>query len=278
MTFPTKNTQGDPLTPVDVLVQLMDGPAEEVRLVSKKPGKGGAIVSETRKFRIHLLTQGQQVDALIAARKFATENGESGEQGPLFRERQAIEVVARALHAAKAHPKPGGGEGEYFPRAYTNTAHLLQSLYGSDLSYLLNVYEKLNAMYSPLLDLDDAEIEEWASRLSGPGEFGGAFFLGRLDSSHWPGLLLSFAETIRSQSLELGRPLRDWTDLLESSESSNETSSDGTTSPSGLRNRSTAASEAGESSSVETADGMTAPETLDDAKAQAKAKLRKQDK
>jgi len=50
MTFPTKNTQGDPLTPVDVLVQLMDGPAEEVRLVSKKPGKGGAIVSETASF------------------------------------------------------------------------------------------------------------------------------------------------------------------------------------------------------------------------------------
>lgn len=183
------------------------------------------------KLRVRMLRSEETIACLKAAQAYAKQNGEiSTEYGDIYKESQAAELIAKSL----CRPEPrtmvegsrstGMREGvQYYPQLFTSSAQLRASFTENEIAACLNAYEVVKAKYRCTDSFEPAEIDKWAARLS--DTLLGPLWLSRLDSAHWPALLMSLASRVTSLSESLGLPL---SSSETSSESSPETSGSGT--------------------------------------------------
>lgn len=178
--------------------------------------------------RVQLLSVEENHAALIAAQLYAKERGEvSKDYGDVYKEAQAVELLARALRRVKVEERRDGTE--WYPALFVNAQQLRQSFTEPEMAQCLNMYELVKAKFGAIEAFDVEAIDTWIARLAEPLK--GAYFLGHLDSSHWPMLILQLARRARDLSDLLGLTPSDSPD---SSESDQESSEEATTSFSGL--------------------------------------------
>ena len=215
--------------------------------------------------RMRLLREEETIDCLREAQAYAKANAEIPAQyGDIYREAQAVAVIARTL----CHSKPrrmvgasGAQDGpEYYPQLFTSSAQLRASFMSDEIAACLNGYEVVKAKYRCLESFSADEIDKWAARLS--DAMLGPLFLGRLDSSHWPALLTCLAQRVQSLSESLGLQLSTSPDSSESSPDTSDAGTGGST----------------PSPSVVTSDGETLPQDrlLSKEEADALVRARKQ--
>lgn len=179
-------------------------------------------------YRMCLLTLKEQMDALREAQEYVEKVGEDQKQfRDIYGNIQGLALIAKALVHAKRHERADGTEVDV--PVCTEIRQVLLRFNEADIAACLNMYEVVRYLYNPLITFKQGEVDRWIERLSHPVK--GADFLGQLDSSQYRGLLLSMA--CRARDLT---PTRFQTpdQLLNSSESGQETSSPGTTTTSGL--------------------------------------------
>lgn len=178
--------------------------------------------------RMRLLRVEETIDCLREAQAYAKANAEIGkEYGDIYKEAQAVALIARALCHAKSRRmtnKAGSSEGpEYYPQLFTSSAQLRSSFMAHEIAVCLNAHEVVQAKYRCVESFSPEELDKWAARLS--DAFLGPLFLARLDSSHWPALLTCLAQRVQLLSESLGQPLPS---LLDTSASNPESSDSGT--------------------------------------------------
>jgi hypothetical protein len=174
------------------------------------------------RLRMRLLREEENISCLKEAQEYARSKGEvSKEYADIYKEAQAVALIARALCHPTSRNLPNGTA--YYPQLFTSSAQLRSSFTENEIAVCLNQYEVTKAKYRCMESFSADEIDKWAARLS--DAMLGPLFLGRLDSSHWPALLTSLAQEVQSLRGKLGLAP---TSLRDSSESSQETSGDGT--------------------------------------------------
>lgn len=174
------------------------------------------------RLRMRLLRAEETIACLKEAQEYARSKGEvSKEYGDIYKEAQAVSLIARALCHPTTRTLPNGTP--YYPQLFTSAAQLRASFTENEISVCLNQYEVTKAKYRFVESFSPEEIDMWAARLS--DVMLGPLFLGRLDSSHWPALLTCLAQRVQSLSESLGQPLPN---LRATSESPQPSSGDGT--------------------------------------------------
>lgn len=174
------------------------------------------------RLRMRLLRTEETIAALKEAQEYAQKNGEvSKDYGDIYKESQAVALITRALCRSDMREMPNGMR--YYPQLFTSSQQLRASFTENEIAVCLNQYEVTKAKYRCFESFEPEELDKWAARLS--DTLLGPLWLGRLDSAHWPALLMSLAQRVRALSESLGLPLST-TD--GSSESSQETSPSGT--------------------------------------------------
>lgn len=208
--------QGDPS---DLVMELMSpAPSEGFSLFKIK--EDGSKVEF--KLRVRMLRAEEDIAALKEAQAYAKENAEvSKDYGDIYREAQAVALISRVLCRPEQRELPSGTR--YYPQLFTSSAQLRASFTSNEIAVCLNAYEVVKAKYRCLDAFEPAELDKWAARLS--DTLLGPLWLGRLDSTHWPALLMCLAQRVQFLSESLGLPL---SSSEPSSESSPETSVDGT--------------------------------------------------
>jgi hypothetical protein len=174
------------------------------------------------RLRMRLLRSEETIACLREAQEYARSKGEvSKEYGDIYKEAQAVALIARALCHPNTRTLPNGTP--YYPQLFTSAAQLRASFTENEISVCLNQYEVTKAKYRCMESFSPEDVDKWAARLS--DTMLGPLFLGRLDSSHWPALLTCLAQRVQSLSESLGLPLPNSRDSSESPPSS---SGDGT--------------------------------------------------
>lgn len=165
------------------------------------------------KLRVRLLRVEETIACLRAAQAYAKSNAElPAEYGDIYKESQAVELIARALcrpeprNLVEGSVKAGGmREGvSYYPQLFTSAAQLRASFTENEIAVCLNAYEVVKAKYRCTESFEPAELDKWAARLS--DTLLGPLWLSRLDSAHWPALLTCLAQRVVSLSESLGLP------------------------------------------------------------------------
>ncbi len=179
------------VTAAEIVSGLLSGAPSEVFDVERVLETGEKVKYQVR---LKFLRADENFEALKAAQQTAKSFGESGEYGDIYREAQAHEVLARALCAVDQHELPD--KTKYYPPLCVGAAHLRKAFNESEMAHFLNCYQIVKAKYSPLETLEKEDAETWVARLSDP--LRGPFFLSRLDSLHWPGLIVLLAGMCRN--------------------------------------------------------------------------------
>lgn len=173
------------------------------------------------KLRVRLLREEETISAIEEAQKYARSKGEAPPFGDVYKEAQACSLISRVLLRAEKRSFPNGTE--YYPQLFIDTAQLRAAFTANEIAVCLNAHEVVKAKYRCLDEWKPEELDLWAARLS--DTLLGPFFLGRLDSAHWPDLMFALGR----RNLELSEALGLTSSTTpDSSESSPDTSADGT--------------------------------------------------
>lgn len=195
------------------LIQNLFAPAPSEEFTFEKKQPDGSV--KAYRVRVCLLRVEHEHEALVEAQKYAKQRGElPKEYGDVYREGQAVELVARCLCHPEIRDRPDGTS--YYPRIFTSAAQLRQSFTAPEIALVLNMYEIVKAKYGPAQHIIPDEIQLWAERLSDPDTMRGATFLASLDSQAWPTLLLLFAQELRRIRESSGAPPLTSPDMSES--------------------------------------------------------------
>jgi len=179
---------------------LTEGGPSEIFDIERTLGTGEVVASQVR---VQLLTAEDDIEALRDAQQTARDHKETTEYGDIYREAQAHEVLVRALRGVEQETLPDGKK--YYPPLFVGTAHLRRSFTAAELAVLLNCYQIVKATFSPLETLGEESAETWIARFSDP--LRGPFYLSRLDSLHWPGLIALLAQVSRDLLSAAGHEL-----------------------------------------------------------------------
>lgn len=216
--------QGDTVDEGAELVQSLMAPAPSAPFILKRAQPDGTF--KDFPIRMQVLRREEALMVLQDAQSEARKRGEvSKEYGDIYKEEQAAALLARSIRRPKQHALPSGAM--HYPPLFTSSRQLNESFTENEMAQCLNAYEITKAMFSCVEDFRESELDKWAVRLSdtllGPLE------LSRLDSAHWLILLSHMAQEVRSLRAEVGRPLSTSLDSSESSPSSSETGTGGST-------------------------------------------------
>lgn len=195
--------------------------------MARQPGGGSPVLTDVGKYRMCALSLQEQIDADAEAQKIAAAAGESSRHSEIYSSARAICLVSRALRSVEIRERGDGTK--YYPRIFTEPRQMMMAFTEPDIVACTNHYTALMALYNPLCSFKLSEVDVWIRRLADP--VAGADFLGRLDWSEYPGLLMCFAERLLSLSPTLSQTPDP---SLNSSDSESTTSAPGTTIYSGL--------------------------------------------
>ena len=176
---------------------------------------------QERDIRIRLLRLAETHQAIAAAQQYAKSHNELERYTDIYREAQAVETAWRCMVLPELRDRPDGTQ--YYPQFFTSAEHLRSTLTEPEIAQIINAYEVVKAKFGTLEPYTPDELDMWAERLSDP--MLGEHFLAQLDSYHWAHLLWGLAKEVQLLRQEVGRPLSTSPD---SSESSQESSEDGT--------------------------------------------------
>jgi hypothetical protein len=198
--------------PSELIQTLLDSaPGDEFWF--ERGGKRG-------KVRVQLLRIDEDHQVLAEAQKYAKDMGETPkEYGDLYRNAQAVGLVARCLRHTQKRQRADGTE--YYPPLFVDEKTLRQSFTEAEIAQVLNMYELVKAKFGAVKHFSEEDLEAWAARLG--DTLRGAYFLPLLDSSQWPELILSLAQQVCALRESLGRPLPSWQDTFESTRESSDT-------------------------------------------------------
>lgn len=208
-------------TPHELVRSILDGgPSDVFDFVRVLP-------NGTRKnipVRVQLLSVEENHAALIAAQDYAKKRGEiPKDYGDVYREAQAVELLARALRHVEKRERPDGTS--YYPPLFVSSQQLRASFNEPEMAQCLNMYELVKAKFGAIEGFAEEDLDVWVERLREP--LAGPFFLSRLDSTHWPELIYSLARRVWSLYEVLGQTP---SSSLDTSESDLSSSGAGTTS------------------------------------------------
>jgi hypothetical protein len=204
------------IKPEELIQTLLDGaPGEDFEFIKTLPS--GERV-KTR-YRLQVLRVDENHQALRAAQEYAKTLGEHKDYGDLYREAQAVELLAIAMRHTEKRDRPDGTS--YYPRVFVTSKQLRDSFNESEMSVLLNCYQIAKSKHSSSQGLEEEEAETWIARLSDPLQ--GPFHLSQLDSLHWPGCILLLAGIARDLCQAAGVPLSISQATLESDQPSSPT-------------------------------------------------------
>jgi len=196
------------------LVQaLLKSPApSEVFVFSKRLTTGDV----HGRVRIKLLSMAEQDDALACAQAYAKSKGEGDGYGDIYREAQALELCSRVLCHETIEEREDGTM--VMRPLFTDVSHMRKAFNAADCAQVLNMYELVKARFGSVEQMTQGEYDVWSSRLA--DSLMGPHFLSRLDSGHWPSLILELARQVSDLRAEVKRPLSNWADTFESDQSS----------------------------------------------------------
>lgn len=204
-------------------------------------------------FRCRLLRQAQTNDALIAAAAAAAKSGEKApDYGAVYRERQAVELLQRAI--VRVERRDHGGRKIDMP-LFVSAEQMMESLDTVEMAQLLNAYDIVQARFGK--QYDDDEVEGLIDQLA--DELLGGYFLAQLPSQEWPLLISSLARLARSWRPDAADPTPSGSP--STSESTPSSSTDGTTGSSPLPSAHVSGSRA--SVELPTSGRMTRAEALE---------------
>lgn len=192
----------------ELICSLLDGAPTKIFDFVKVQSTGERTVT---KIRLRVLRIEENHMALRSAQAYA-KSGELEGYGDIYREAQAVEVLARALCHVEKHARPDGTD--YYPPLFTDARQLRASFNEVEMSVLLNCYQIVKSEYGALETLDEHDAETWIGRLS--DKLKGPFWLSQLDSLHWPGQIFLLAQQVKALREEVGRPLSTSPDSSES--------------------------------------------------------------
>lgn len=165
--------------------------------------------------RMQLLRSQEEITCLVRAQATAKEFGElrAGGYEDIYKEAQLSEVLAIALRQPNKRTRKDGTE--YFPQLFVSAKQLRESWGSHELALAINAYEVTKARFTCLTEFSPEELDKWAARLS--STLLGPFFLQRLDSSHYPAMLVALSLEVQALRAEVSRPLPSLQDSSESS-------------------------------------------------------------
>jgi hypothetical protein len=202
--------------PSELILTLLDVAPSEVFTFEKIQPDGS---KKPYRVRVRLLRVEEDHQCLASAQKYAKDRGETKDYGDIYKEAQAVALLAKALCRVEKRERPDGTS--YYPPLFTSEEHLRASFTAAEMAQCLNMYELVRSKYNALRTLDDLTVAQWADRLGDP--LNGPFYLALLDSSHWPSLLLSLARELRAEYVRTGRLQSPSPDSSESGQESLET-------------------------------------------------------
>lgn len=188
-------------SPAELVQTMLDLTPSEVFELDRIEPDG---TTKTWQVRVCMLRLEVERQGMIAAQKYARAHGENPtENGDLYREEQAVEIVVRSVCHVDEETRPDGTR--FYRRWFVNADQVRASLTSNELAALLNFYQVVKSKFGHLYALDDISIEQWVSRLG--DELMGPYFLSRLDSAHWGDAVLAVARWAREQAEIHGHPL-----------------------------------------------------------------------
>lgn len=178
--------------------------------IVKNPMTGTHERVKVGEYTMRLLSITETTQCLIEAQKLAKDAGELVEHSDFYREAQGLTLICKAL--CKKEPKELNDGTYRWDQLFVDVNQMASNFSKADLSAAIQLYTAMETVYSPLQMFSAKDTEVWINRLSHP--IMNVDFLGQLDWSNAPELILSLIGEIKKLRQKCGLTIPDTAESL----------------------------------------------------------------